>query len=687
MYGQGGGVVTWRAVLIGLLLACLLAGVGYINNRVIELEPIEAWHQIPVSVYGLVVLASLTILPLLARFGKRGGMRPAELAVIMMLMLVSLSIPGRGLLEQFTSVCAMPVHWERVNPGWQQRGLLGLAPDRMFIDEGPNHPDALHNYINGKSDGIEPISLGDVPWGAWRGPLSTYLPMIVLLNGATLCLALIVHRQWSYHERLRYPIAEVGTTLIARGKDQLMPPIYRSRLFWMGLAVVCAIRWTNGLYEWTDGEFIQIPMMLDARVAAQKYPMFASAPWGMQLLEIRLFPIVIGFSFFLASDISFSLGISQYLYVAVGAFLITRGVDMSSSYMAGGPMGWHRAGAYAAFAVIIFYTGRRFYLAVLRRALGAGGEDVLPRYTVWACRIMLICLTLLVVLILQLGVSWPLAVLTVGLMMLTFLGVARITAETGLFFVQPRWQAMGVLLGLFGAYALGPRGLVVIGLLCCVLTIDPSQSLMPYFTNALKVCTNLGVRPGRAGLVAMGTWLLALAVGLTVVLWASYNYGATRYSWSFERVPTMPFRPALREVTQLDLAGQRQASMDLGPLERLGAMRPDSRFIWGAATGVGLVLLLGLMRLRLARWPLHPVLALVWSTHPMAMFHHSFLIGWCIKEGMLRVGGVRTYEKAKPLMIGLIAGELLAAMVLMAIGALYYARTVQLPPTTPIMPR
>jgi hypothetical protein len=95
---------------------------------------------------------------------------------------------------------------------------------------------------------------------------------------------------------------------------------------------------------------------------------------------------------------------------------------------------------------------------------------------------------------------------------------------------------------------------------------------------------------------------------------------------------------------------------------------------------VALVLLFSFLRLRFSWWPLHPVLFLVVATHPMARFNHSFLLGWAIKEAVTRWGGQRTYQQCKPFMIGLIAGDLLGALVFMVTGAVYYAITGQKPP-------
>lgn len=94
---------------------------------------------------------------------------------------------------------------------------------------------------------------------------------------------------------------------------------------------------------------------------------------------------------------------------------------------------------------------------------------------------------------------------------------------------------------------------------------------------------------------------------------------------------------------------------------------------------MGLVIICAAARPRLAWWPLHPVIFLVWGTTPLARFGFSFLLGWSIKAAVVRVAGARGYKAAVPIVCGLIAGELVAALALMIVGAAYYARTGLMP--------
>lgn len=95
--------------------------------------------------------------------------------------------------------------------------------------------------------------------------------------------------------------------------------------------------------------------------------------------------------------------------------------------------------------------------------------------------------------------------------------------------------------------------------------------------------------------------------------------------------------------------------------------------------GVIAVLFFSFLRLRVPWWPLHPVMFLLWATYPMSMTCHSFFLGWMLKKAAVRFGGIRMARVLRPLMIGIIAGEILAAVIFMIVGFLYYLDTGQKP--------
>ena len=86
-------------------------------------------------------------------------------------------------------------------------------------------------------------------------------------------------------------------------------------------------------------------------------------------------------------------------------------------------------------------------------------------------------------------------------------------------------------------------------------------------------------------------------------------------------------------------------------------------------------LLFSSLRLRFAGFPLHPVLFLVAGTYAAGKCWWSFLVGWGIKCLVVRFGGGKVYQQLKPLFVGIIAGELLAAGASIVFEIIYYCVT------------
>ena len=651
----------------------LIAGLGYLATGVVGLEGPIAGNLAPVGVFGPVVLVMLLVNPVLALLRRGWALREGELATVILVMLVACSIAWLGLMAQFMQALALPAYWNKLSPGWQRHELLRYVPPAMLPGGGEADPKVLDGLLAGLGSPGHPIGLGEVPWAAWTQPLVTWTPLVVLMAAASICLGLIVHRQWSAHERLRYPIAEFAGTLIARREGEVLGGLFKTKMFWIGLGLVLVLRVINALDLWCHTG-ITVPTELDFSPISSTYPKIMGAPFASQLMKPRISPALLGLSYFLASDISLSVGLTQLLAVPILLVLMNTGQDVSSDIMSGGLGGWQRAGSYAAYALILLYTGRRYYAGVLAGALGLPGGRGVEKYAVWACRGLLAAVGAATAILVALGLDWTLAALALGLILMVYVGVARITAESGLCFIQPRWQPLGVLLGLMGAYALGPVAILMIGLLCVVLSMDVGQSLMPYYVNGLRIADRAGVRP-RTGGLALGGFVLCLAVAMVVVMWANYNFGMKRLDFTFNRIPKMPFQAAEKATTELTLTGELERSISLTPLQRVVEIRPNKRFLWAAGAGVAMVVVLGVLRLRFAAWPIHPVMVLLWDTSAAAHTAPSYLLGWLIKTALTTLGGHRAYQSAKPLMVGLIAADFLAMIVSMLIATVYYLTT------------
>ncbi len=236
----------------------------------------------------------------------------------------------------------------------------------------------------------------------------------------------------------------------------------------------------NGIQVWYPGS-IRIPLELELYSPfIQKWHALGRYPGAWALLNPKFYFAAVGLACLVASDVSFTVGISHIFHALVIMSLLAIGVNVSNEYFAGGTISFQLFGSYLGAGLMILYTGRSFYKSVLLNAFVVPTRDRVGRAIVWACRLGLLSaggMVLMLVLVIKL--SLILAVLFVMLTGLLFLIVTRINVETGLYFVHPTWHPVSITFGLFGAAALGPNMLIILCLLSAVMTIDPRSCVMP----------------------------------------------------------------------------------------------------------------------------------------------------------------------------------------------------------------
>lgn len=670
---RGVSKLTFRAVIIGLLAAVFVATAGYFSGQVLRLTPF-AGNQFPLIVFGPLVL-----LLILGGVGRRWWFRPGELAVMMVLALAACNIPGGGLLRMLSRTVAMPIHFNERSLAWRNARVLERVPAVMMPDAQRYGPQFMETFLNGSKQWI---GADQMPWGAWAGPLSFWAPLGLMLGLATICLALIVHGQWSNRERLAYPIAQFADGLLGGAQGSDGRSLFRRKIFWLGLLMLLAFHVVNGLAAWRPDDMISIPRSFSFAPVLQKYTGLQRIWAAHYLADVTLWPMVVAFGFLIPADVSLSLGISQILWVALMAWLINgMGMSLEGSADLGGPTDWQRAGSALAIAAMIIYTGRRYYGLVLRRAVTFRSSHEAEGYAAWACRVLLVALAGAVFLLVSVGLSWAFAVGLVLLVMVTYLTQARINTESGLIYSLLGWMPSAVLLGLFGARAFGPQALIICGMVCNVFARDTHECLMPFVMNALKISQGRRLPIGRAGSLAAAGFVLALAVGIPFGLWVDHNFGVLKgEKYATLLAPRQTFGAAVSLVGELRREKVPGEGDGLSTCERFARMAPDRRFLWSLGIGFVAVVAISALRLRLPAWPIHPMMFLVWGTWSMALLSHSLLLGWAVKKLVTKFTGRQGYEKTRDLMYGVVAGELLGGLLWMLIGAISYAVTGQSPP-------
>ncbi len=773
--------MTWRSLVLGVLLALLLAAVGYHNDWVLLQQPLTG-SLLPVAAFGAVTALLLLLNPLLRLAGDRAPLTGVEAIVIGAIILLACSFPGSAFSRLFMPMVALPSHWIKNQPNWQSAHALSYVPSgsatlgaghvrhwpalamalrhdaqagidpavglwrslddeaRRVIDAvitsehadhrqadllltainrwieppdtsdaqaiaarrraelasaypdwiapmpggdgvlllgGRNDPQVSDAIITGSPDGAT-ATAASLPWRAWWPAIRLWGGLFLLLALASLGLVLVVHPQWVQRERLAYPVVqfiELAATRTGRG---VLPDVARTSLFWIGFVAMLLLHACNALHLWWPAFPIHLPLRQDFSALMTLFPDAQLVPGSWGLYRPFILPTAIAFAFFLTRQVSLSLGLSLPLFTAMGAVLIGAGTQVKTGWNNAGNHNMMLLGAGIGLAVMTLYAGREHYLRVARAAVGLGRDARTPSYCLWGARLFGLSVAAMILVLHRLGVPLVWAAVVVAMALMIQLVIARVNAETGALFVHPGWLPVTALVALVGAQTIGPTGLLVLTLFSLIFLVDTSDALMPQLANALRLADRpRGIAPRRFAPLAGGVLALGLAVTIIVTLATHYAMGMNRTVgwWIAEEVSQLPLDELAATVSDLRATGELHDAVWSHGLDRLNLIHLHRHHAAWLASGLAVFLLCSAARLRLPWWPLHPVLFVFWGTFPSIILSVSFLLGWAIKSAVIAVGGQLAFRHLRPLMVGIIAGELLAATLLIALGGAYHAAT------------
>ena len=461
----------------------------------------------------------------------------------------------------------------------------------------------------------------------------------------------------------------------------------RSRLFWLGAVVVLAIHMNNYAFVWWPDNLIRIKTQFEFEPLLKLFPVLErGGAWG--IFKPTIIFTAVGFSYFLATDVSLSLGLAPYLYCLIVGVLAGYGVSVGGGMLRPTLQSSFYAGSYFGMFTVLLYTGRHYYLSAVRRGVGLGARDSIEASAVWGVRIFLVMAALFVFQLYLVGVDWQLSVLYMLGMLVIFTVISRLLAEAGVFFVHAYFYPCAMIWALMGARAAGPNQLLVLAMISGLLLIDPREAMMPFAMSGMFLVDRVKLRVGKTTVWGLVALVLGFVVAVPVIIHLQYQRGAILASdgWSANAVPTFPYNVNVQMTRRLEAQGALDRAYTVSGWERFTEMDVDETFLIGFVCMFVMVLLFAILRFRFAKWPLHPLIFLVLGTWQSRALAFSFLLGYFIKSAVTRHGGASLYRKLKPLMIGIIAGEMLSAVIPVIIGAIYYAVQGEPPEPFRIMP-
>ena len=301
--------MTVRAILIGLTLVILQTAITPYNDYYLQGTDIAGNH-FPLGAVFILIFLTLFVNPILKKVLPRAMLNPKELIVIWVMMVVSSAIPSKGMIGFLLPYLAAPVYFATPENEWAE-SLHSHFPEWLIVWD----KQAVTNFYEGESS---------VPWILWMKPILVWSAFILLFYCVTICVSIIIRKQWVERERYVFPLVSIPVEMVQQTSGNInLNGFFRKRLIWIGFGIAAAFHLLNGLHEYFPA-IPSIPNRYDL------YTPFTERPWIVMRWwpQFRLFLYfsVIGITYFLATEIScscwFFFLFFKLQYIIINAFAI-----------------------------------------------------------------------------------------------------------------------------------------------------------------------------------------------------------------------------------------------------------------------------------------------------------------------------------------------------------------------------
>ncbi len=619
--------VTFRSLLAGSLIAfCISVGAPY-GNMVLR----GSYMALDFSTAGAIFLFFLFVFivhSLLGLLHPRLAFRRQELVVVYIMGIVGCSIPTMGLTEYLLPIISGAVYYASPENEWAD--LIHPHIRTWLV---PQDYEAIKFFYEGAPRNYA------LPWDVWIKPLAAWVPLILSIYFAMICISVVLRRQWIVRERLAFPLVQVPMAMIEDGETpSILKPFFKSGLMWAGFAlpfIVGSMRALHNYYNFIPSVNLQTSIPLFRNTTA---------------LQIVLSFPMLGFSYFVNLEIAFAIWFFNLLArVQEGIFGVIGITSTQNLYYAGAfPVLAHQGmGAMLVLSVLGLWTARTHLAEVWRKAI-SGDPDIDDSDEMLSYRTavfgLILSNALIFVWLWMAGMAWWVLPIYLTAMYLLFIAVTRVVAEGGIAAARAPLIASDFVTSGLGNTVLGAQTLTALGF-TFVWAADIRTYVLASCANGLKLAEDTLGKDKRSLFWAIAIAIVvSMATSIVTVLHLSYAYGGINLNgWFFGPTggPVYPFNfisGHLNDPQGPNLVG------------------------WISTISGGTVMgLLMLARQHFLWWPLHP-LGFAVSTISMTNYiSFSVFLAWLIKSIMLRYGGPSLFQRARPFFLGLILGQFAVA--------------------------
>lgn len=615
-------VFTLRSFITGILLSIFIAVYDHISADINNGSYLAIDHM-PVAAIALFFFLVLFVNTILKRIKYKLAFRPGELLLVYCMMLVACSVTEMGLGSQILPIISAPTYYATPQNEWLKLIVPHLNKNLIVTDS-----NAVTYFFEGLPKGMS------IPWTPWIKPLCLWIPFLLVFYFCTICIVVMLRKQWMEREKLVYPLTILPTEMVKEQsgeKKSYIPVFFKNPLMWLGFSIAFLLGTMIALHAYNE--------LIPAPKLQQSVPVFRNT----QNLVFRISFPVIGFVYFANLEVSFSLWFFSLIFQIIkGIFNITGissteniGIYGCSGYAIFAHLG---TGAMIAMVAYSLFIARNHFRDIWQNAIGKkaiddSGEILSYKTAFWG---------FIVGSLFVLGwLKYSGLNITIGLVfyvfaLIIFLVLTRIVCEAGIPTLVATIISSSIIISMWGSKHI-PVSVLVALALTYVYSADLRTFPMSASSMSLKIMDRFGKAKRYLFWAIMTAIFVNIIATMIFLLKISYKYGGINLnSWFFKGGPQAPF--------------DYVADLIKNPT--------DSNKIGWLCRGIGLVVMSGLMFMRqqFLWWPLHPIGFVIGPVWLMDMLWFSIFIAWLIKKILLKYGGVQAYEKSKYFFLGLPLG-------------------------------
>ncbi len=619
--------VSLRAILIGLASTALVDLWVHSAELVPRNNTAIVNTSIPVGPFN-VLFALVIVNVLITRLAPRWRLTSQELLTIYVMCAVSTVLSSSGGIHFLIPTITAVHYFGNANNQWAE--TFGKAvPDWLT----QNDPDALKAFYLGSSQ---------VDLSRWATEIAIWSAFLLVFACATLCLSLILRKQWIESEHLPFPTVTLPLEIASE-----KTPLFRNSLFWMGFGLPFLIVCWNTF----QANYPALPGFSLRGIDVTNS--ITSPPWNaMGRLKFTFFPFAVGIGYLLSTEVVFSVWffyvVSKLQAVFGSAMGWTIGTDPQSTFPY---LTFQGSGAFLGLAVASIWISRHHLKKVFASSFGLGPDfDPLARKAVYGLAASAVAMVTFTVVA---GASRPVAALFVLLVLLYLVAATRIRAETGNAWpAGPEVDAFRLMVTVGGSAAFSTSELTALSYVRAATAGQDFRGVcMPHELDGLKIADSAGIKPGKLA----GAMVLAIAFGVVV----SFIIALIVWTHLGGLAKADPWRTTAGQRTFVQLSSWLTSPV-----------RPNGGGMFGIGFGAVFTMFLAWMRTRYVWWPFHPVGYCMSNTFTAYNLWFPSLIAWLAKVMLTRSGGMKLYRQALPFFLGLIAGDFIGGGLTTLIGCL-----------------